>query len=218
MNFVIKCLRYLFFAIFVRFIIFVLIGAKVRNREKLPKEGPAVIVANHNSHLDTLMLVSLFKLKLLDKIHPVAAADYFMKTGFSTWFSKNIIGIIPINRQRKTKKENPLIPCYQALDNNEILILFPEGTRGDPEKMSEFKKGISFIAERYPHVPITSVFMYGLGKALPKGKRLLVPFACDVLVGDSIRWQGDRTQFMNQLNKEYEILSAEVSKPDFNTF
>lgn len=218
MNKLVNCLRYLFFATVVRFVVFFLIGARIKNREKIPKNGPAVIVANHNSHLDTLMLISLFKLKLLHKIHPVAAADYFLKPGFSAWFFKKIIGIIPVNRQGKAKEEDPLVPCYKALDNDEILILFPEGTRGDAEKMSELKKGISFIAERYPHVPIISVFMYGLGKALPKGKHLLVPFSCDVLIGDAIYWEGDRTHFMNQLNKEYELLSERVVKPEFSRF
>lgn len=205
-----KLLRYLFYAVFVRFIVLIVLGLNVRNREKLPIDGPAIIVANHNSHLDTLVLISLFRLKLLPKIRPVAAADYFLTSKFFAWFSTKILGIIPIIRTGKKEGEDPLLPCYQALDQQQILILFPEGTRGAPEQLSELKKGISYVAERYPHVPIVPVFMHGLGKTLPKGDYLLVPFFCDIYVGDSLFWLEDRILFMKKLNERFEQLAAQV--------
>jgi 1-acyl-sn-glycerol-3-phosphate acyltransferase len=201
-------LRYFFFAFIVRFVALIIIGINIRNRKKLPKKGPAIIVANHNSHLDTVVLINLFELKMLSHIHPVAAADYFLKNKLFAWFSKEIIGIIPINRQ-STKKEDALVPCYKALDKNKILILFPEGTRGDPEQLSAFKKGIAYLSERYKEVPIIPIFIHGLGKSLPKGDYLLVPFFCDIFVGDALFWQDNRETFMKELNKRFEGLAAE---------
>lgn len=204
-----KILRFLFFAVIVRFIALVLIGINVRNRERLPSKGPAIIIANHNSHLDTVVLMILFKLSLLPKIHPVAAADYFLKNNLLAWFAKNIIGIIPITRYGAEQGVDPLAPCYRALENEEIIILFPEGTRGEPEKMSSFKKGISYLAERFPNVPVIPIFMHGLGKALPKGEYVLVPFFCDVFIGNPKKWYPEREVYMETLTDCFEELALE---------
>ncbi len=201
-----------FFAIIARFIVLFVIGLNVRHREKLPLKSPAIIVANHNCHLDTLVLTSLFPLKLLSMIHPVAAADYFLKNKYLAWFSKYIIGIIPINRSPKINREVDLLQdCYQALNDNQILVIFPEGSRGEPEKLSQFKKGIAHLAEHYPHVPVIPVFIHGLGKALPKGELILVPFFCDVFIGDPIYWEGDKEQFMCTLNEHFKQLTEEYT-------
>jgi len=205
-----KLLRYLFFATIVKFVVLIIMGLNVRHREKLPSKGPAIIIANHNSHLDTLVLISLFKLKLLPQIHPVAAADYFLTSKLFAWFSKELIGIIPINRIDGIKQGvDPLTPCYKALDEGQILILFPEGTRGEPEKLSEFKKGVFHLGEKYPNVPIIPIFMHGLGKALPKGEYLFVPFFCDIFIGDAFFCKTEKEEFMKELNERFEQLSSE---------
>ena len=51
-----------------------LTGADIVGREKLPTSGPAIVAANHNSHVDTLLLLALFPSKALRRVRPVAAA------------------------------------------------------------------------------------------------------------------------------------------------
>jgi 1-acyl-sn-glycerol-3-phosphate acyltransferase len=208
-------LRYIFFVFIVRPLILLIMGVNAWNREKLISSQPAIIVANHNSHLDTMVLVSLFPLRLLKKIRPVAAMDYFMKTGFRSWFSQKIIGIIPVPREISMHQQDPLSSCSQALERNEVLIFFPEGSRGEPEQMASFKTGIAHLAKRHPDIPIIPVFMYGLGKSLPRGDHLLVPFFCDVAVGDHLFWSGSRPEFMLALENSMKKLAAEVNGRSF---
>lgn len=152
----------------------------------MPGEGPAIIAPNHNSHLDTLVLFSLYPLSMVHKLRPVAAADYFLSNRFIAWFSLNVIGIIPITRGCETDRQKLFDRCHQALDQGDILILFPEGTRGQPEQLTKLRKGIFHLVRNRNDTPITPVMIQGLGQALPKGEALFVPYICRVNVGDRI--------------------------------
>jgi 1-acyl-sn-glycerol-3-phosphate acyltransferase len=206
-------LRFLFYAVFIRAIVLIVLGLHVRHRERLPRSGPAIIVANHNSHLDTMVLMSLFPLRLLPKLHPVAAMDYFLTSGLFSWFNLNVVGILPIKRTVARGDDNPLAPCNKALAAGQMLIVFPEGSRGEPEQLQSFKGGIARLAESNPAVPVIPVFLHGLGKALPKGEALLVPFFCDIFVGESLLWTGERRAYMRQLDERMKQLAEEGNFP-----
>jgi len=207
-----RILRWSFFVVIVRFVVLIVLGLNVRGRERLPLDGPAIIIANHNSHLDTLVLMTLLPLCLLPRIHPIAAMDYFLRNPLLAWFATRIIGILPLARTVK-RGENPLAPCLEALDRGEVLILFPEGTRGEPEQLSDFKAGIARLAVAHPEVPVIPVYLHGLGKALPRGEALLVPFFCDVFVGEALQGGDDRRACMQQLQQRMDDLAAQGSFP-----
>ena len=209
----IRLLRLLFFLIVVRLVVLIILGLRIVNKERLPKSGPAIIVANHNSHLDTMVLISLFPIRLLGKLRPVAAEDYFLSNQWLAWFSLNIVGIIPLKRKNLSLKEDPLAGCSEALLNGDILIIYPEGSRGEPESISNFKRGIAYLAKRHPDLPIYPIFLHGLGKALPKGEIILVPFFCDVFIGEPIWWTGQKNSFMDLLNQRMQDLASQGNFP-----
>jgi 1-acyl-sn-glycerol-3-phosphate acyltransferase len=208
----IRLVRWLFFAVAVRLLVLIVLGLNVRRRELLPEDGPAILAANHNSHLDTLVLMTLLPLRLLPKLRPVAAMDYFLGNRLLAWFALNIIGIIPLSR-KPLRGVDPLAACSEALGRGEILILFPEGSRGEPERLGRYKTGIAHLAERSPQVPVIPIFIHGAGKALPKGEAVLVPFFCDVFVGEPICWNGDRAEFMASLETISNKLANEGAFP-----
>jgi 1-acyl-sn-glycerol-3-phosphate acyltransferase len=204
-----KLCRLLFFALFVRPIMLIFLGLNVRRREGLPAKGPAVLVANHNSHLDAVTLMSLFPLRMLPKLRPVAAQDYFFRNPLLKWFALHIMGIIPLDREVKSKRKHPLAGINEALDRGEIVIVFPEGSRGAPEQLGDFKAGIAHIAKKSPEAPIIPIFMHGLGKVLPKGEALLIPFFLDVFIGEPIPWEGNKTEFMEHMTNQMTALAEE---------
>jgi 1-acyl-sn-glycerol-3-phosphate acyltransferase len=204
-------LRLLFFLLVVRPAVLFLLGLYVRRRELLPAQGPAIVVANHNSHLDTLVLLSLFPLALLPKVRPVAAADYFANEGSPLgWIARNLVGIIPIRRggtALENMRSDPLAPAAEALAQGAILIIYPEGTRGEPERIARFKNGVAYLVERFPEVPVTPVYLRGLGKAWPKGERWPVPLLAEVFVGTRLSWCGDRARFISKLERRVEAMA-----------
>ncbi|HEY4564031.1 MAG TPA: lysophospholipid acyltransferase family protein [Thermoanaerobaculia bacterium] len=203
-----RLLRFIFFRLVVRPVVGIALGVTVRHRERLPADGPAVLVANHNSHLDTMVLMTLLPPRLLPKVRPVAAEDYFLKNRLLSWFSLRIIGILPIVRGGKSG--DPLAIVHEALARGEIVILFPEGSRGEPERLSEFKSGVAHLARAHPEVPVIPAFLHGLGKSLPKGSAVFVPFCCDVVVGEPIPWQEDRKLYLQELRERMDALAGEI--------
>ena len=208
-----RFLQALFFLLVVRPLVAIVLGVKIRSEERLPMDGPAIIAANHNSHLDTLTLMSLWPLARVNQVRPVAAADYFLSNAKLAWFSLNIMHIIPIDRDRKDKESDPLAEPSKVLAQNEIVLLFPEGSRGEPERLSRFKSGVARLVERNPETPIIPVFMHGLGKALPRGDFLLVPFFVDVVIGEPIYWRGSVTETMQAYERAMSELAQQVEIP-----
>lgn len=203
-----RILKILFFALIVKPLILVFLGVNHRNHRNQPTCGPAIIAANHNSHLDTLVLMGLYPLYQVHRVRPVAAADYFFCNRALKWFSLNIIGIIPLERKSRKCKEELFAGCKEALENKEILLLYPEGSRGEPGHMATLKKGIYHIASLKKDTPITPVFMTGLDKALPKGEALFVPFNCEVIIGESKVYDHDITTFIEQLQADFDELHS----------
>lgn len=163
------------------------VGVDVRGAENLPQNDPFLLVANHDSHLDTLVLLSLFPLRRLARIRPVAAADYWSASAARRFVARTCLNVLPVARGGASAGEDPLAPLSAALSRGESLILFPEGTRGEPEVLDRFKTGAARLALAHPGVPVVPVFLANTGRNLPRGTALFVPFVVRVEVGAPVR-------------------------------
>ncbi len=202
-------LRWLLIVLILRPLALVLTGADVTGRERLPRAGPAIVAGNHNSHMDTLLLLALFSPRSLARVRPVAAADYFLAGPAISWFSRNIIGIVPVERARSGQGVDVLAPAREALAGGDILVIFPEGTRGDgASPMGPLKSGVARLAAAAPRAPVIPVWIQGAGRVLPKGALLPVPMNCSVLVGEPIFWWGDQDGFMAALKSALDGLQT----------
>lgn len=195
-----RFLRWLLLLIVLRPIARFMTGADVTGREHLPLKGPAIVAANHNSHMDTLLLLSIFPSRAVMRVRPAAAADYFLRDPVIGWFSRNLIGIVPVARGKAGTGEDVLAPAREALAAGDIIVVFPEGTRGDAtDEMAALKSGVARLAEAFPDAPVTPVWIQGAGRVLPKGEVIPVPMNCAVLIGEPVHWQGQRGAFMEEL-------------------
>jgi 1-acyl-sn-glycerol-3-phosphate acyltransferase len=161
------------------------VGVKFQNARFLLNEKQFIIVANHNSHLDTLTILASLPGKIISRVKPVAAQDHFGSTKFKEKLSNYFINTLLIQRKRdKDNIENdPIHKMIKALDDGYSLILFPEGTRGTPEVQQPLKPGIGYVLSERPLVKYVPAFMKGMGKAMPKDDNLIVPFNSSLTYG-----------------------------------
>jgi 1-acyl-sn-glycerol-3-phosphate acyltransferase len=169
-----------FHAGFVRPVLAVL-GARVRRRSLVP-EGACLVVGNHNSHLDAAVLMSLFPLRRLPRVHPVAAADYFGKTLVRRTMAMVLMNGIPIER-RPQPGMDPLAPIVEGIARGETFIFFPEGSRGEPGVVAPFRPGIGRLVRQVPGLVVLPVFLSGAERIWPRGEAIPVPLGIDVSVG-----------------------------------
>lgn len=189
-------LKYWMFFLFIKPFIYLVLGVNVSGADNLPKidRGPYIIIANHNSHIDTMLLMSLFTSFQALKIHPVAAADYFCNTKLKAFFFKKVLGIIPIERKlRKIHEEELFKDINNALKSGHTIVIFPEGTRGEDNTLQKFKSGVAHIAKMNPNVPVVPFYLNGPDKILPKKDFIWVPFICDVYIGEHLYIKPEET-------------------------
>lgn len=208
-------LKRIFYLFVLKPLIYFCLGLNIRNAANLPKDGPCIIVSNHNSHLDTIVLMTLFPTRKMLNISPIAAADYFMTNKIIAWISTKIFNIIPLSRKvSKSAQEEFYQELDKRLKNNSIVILYPEGSRGEPDKMAKFKTGIAHIAKLHPEVPIIPIYMEGLGMALPRGEAIFVPAICTVIVEKPIYFENDKEEFMKKLKNIFDDMQQELVKEE----
>ena len=194
------------FALLVKPFMTLFIGLRVRGREHLPAGGQFILVANHSSHLDTASLLSLFGLTRLRHIRPVAAADYFERNRFVSLLTKTFFNILPIARRGITAENNPLDRMRQALAAGDSLIIFPEGTRGSGDDIGPFRSGIAHLVAKLPEVPVVPAYLANMGRSLPKGEVIPVPFFCEIRLGEPLRLSGPRQQIIHTLEDAVRAL------------
>ena len=86
--------------------------------------------------------------------------------------------------------------------------------------MQELKSGVAVLASKYPQVPVVPIFMHGLGKSMPKGSFIPVPFFVDVYIGTPMNWAddssgGDKKAFMSELSSRMQILTEKYERPGY---
>ena len=189
----------LFFAFAIKPFMALFIGLRVRGREHLTGSEPIILVANHSSHLDTMSLLSLFPLSKLRGIRPVAAADYFERNAFVSILTKTLFNILPIARKNITSENNPLRRMREAIAAGDSLIIFPEGTRGSGRELGEFRSGVAHLIEKVPGVPVVPAYLVNMGRSLPKGEFIPVPFFCEIRIGAPRVMTGTRQEITRAL-------------------
>ncbi len=153
----------------------------IRGREQIPAEPPFILVSNHTSHLDTLVLASSLRRPLWDRVFPIASGDTFFETPMLSAFAAGLLNALPMWRHncgshalRELRMRLVSEPC--------AYILFPEGTRSRSGTIARFRPGLGMIVAQTP-VPVVPCYIRGAFEALAPGRRLPRPRKISLRLG-----------------------------------
>ncbi len=132
----------------------------VTGREHLPWRGPAVIVANHASLIDILVVFGLFR-----PFKWVSKAENF-KIPFVGW-NMHLNGYVSLVRGDRESVIAMLAQCSRLIARGNAVLFFPEGTRSQDGLLRPFKDGAFELAIQH-QIPLIPVAVHGTAKALPK--------------------------------------------------
>lgn len=132
---------------------------------------PAIFAANHASHIDTPLLLTLLPARFRHRCVVAAGADYFFDTALKAALWSAAVAAIPIERQRVNRRSGDL--AAELLGQGWSLLIFPEGGRspdgwGQPHRPA----GAAYVATR-SGVPVVPVHLEGTRAMLPRGSATL---------------------------------------------
>ena len=199
----------------------------ITSQEKFKSiKGPCIVIANHTSHMDGLVLHSSLPQSRRWNVYAGAAADRWFVKGrpelvMQPWYQSLAAGSFPIQRGGGSKALD--YPKW-LLDKGCNLIIFPEGTRSTSRSMAKFRHGVSILALE-KKVPVVPVFLTGLRAMRPKGSRELFPGPAGAHILDPLYFDEGTDvptatkiifDTMNEVHERVNQYGDEAAMPDWN--
>ena len=173
--------------------IFLKINLKVNGQENILK-GPCIIAPQHQSSFETYILFLIIKRPVFvvkESLHKIPIVGWYIRRSGS-------IGIDRSGGLKSLKKV--LYSMGKIIENNEQIIIFPEGTRKEPTNYMKIQSGISAIYShsKLPVIPVTlnSGFFWRKNNIIKKRGTIIIDF------GDPIFPGLDRKSFEIELAKK----------------
>lgn len=164
-----------------------------------PKAEQRIYFANHQSHLDWVLIWAALPHELRASTRPIAARDYWTASRFKRWLTSEVFRAVYVERQR-SDEQDPLEPLAEALSHGDSLVIFPEGTRSAKGLPQAFKSGLFHLAEHFPGVQLIPAWIDNVQRVMPKGEVVPVPILCSVTFGAPLALEAgeEKAQFLER--------------------
>jgi 1-acyl-sn-glycerol-3-phosphate acyltransferase len=153
-----------------------------------PMAEQRIYFANHQSHLDWVLIWAALPHELRTRTRPIAARDYWAGSPFRRWLTTEVFHAVYVDRSRSANPDqDPLEPLVAALEQGDSLVIFPEGTRSAKGEPMPFKSGLYHLAQQFPGVQLVPAWIDNVQRVMPKGEVVPVPVLCTVTFGAPLR-------------------------------
>lgn len=183
----------------VSFVLRLITGAQGHWQGCPPEALQRIYFANHQSHLDWVLIWAALPGDLRVRTRPIAARDYWTTGRFKHWLTREVFHAVYVSRQR-AEDQDPLEPLVDALQQGDSLVIFPEGTRNNKGEPQPFKTGLYHLAERFPGVQLIPVWIDNVQRVMPKGEVVPVPILCTATFGAPLQLEAgeDKRAFLER--------------------
>ncbi|HXW78871.1 MAG TPA: lysophospholipid acyltransferase family protein, partial [Acidimicrobiales bacterium] len=170
-------------------------------------EGPVIFAANHASHLDTPIILSVLPEPWRHKTVTLAAADYFFDSRLKAAYFAFSLNAVPIERIKVSRDS---VERAQALvANGWNLLIFPEQGRSPDGWGQAHRGGAAWLAARSGR-PLVPVYIAGTGRLLPRGAKRLYIGQTKVTFGSPITPDIPARQLVGRLEAAIAVLADET--------
>ena len=136
--------------------------------------GPAVFVANHNSHMDTPVILRALPRRWRRRTAVAAAVDYFYDKRRNALSASLAFGTVPLDRKGGAGVgSGQTAHLDRLIRDGGSLLLFPEGTRSRDGRIGRLRSGAALLAAEH-QIPIVPIHLSGTRQAMPRGHRWMV--------------------------------------------
>jgi 1-acyl-sn-glycerol-3-phosphate acyltransferase len=148
---------------------------RVVGRERLDDlAGGAVFVANHNSHMDTPVILRALPGRWRRRTAVAAAADYFYDKRRKALSASLVFGTVPLERNSGAGVgPGQTAHLDRLIRDGGSLLVFPEGTRSGDGRVGRLRSGAALLAGEH-HLPIVPIYVSGTREAMPRGHHWMV--------------------------------------------
>ena len=148
---------------------------RVAGHERLDDlTGPVVFVANHNSHMDTPVILRALPGRLRRRTAVVAATDYFYDKRRKAVSASLAFGTVPLDRNSGAGVgPGQTAHLDRLIRDGGSLLVFPEGTRSRNGRVGRLRTGAALLAAEH-HLPMVPIYVSGTAEAMPRGHRWMV--------------------------------------------
>lgn len=183
----------------------------VRGLDRLAHfDEPVIFAANHSSHLDAPLIVSVIPPRWRGSLFVAGAADYFFDTHPKAVLSALALNAVPMERQRVSRTS--AARATQLLDDGWSMLIFPEGGRSPDGWGQSHRPGAAWLAVR-SSVAVVPLYLEGTARILPKGSRRPRPGHVTVNFGTPILppSDGDSRSFARAIEDAVAGLADELA-------
>jgi 1-acyl-sn-glycerol-3-phosphate acyltransferase len=177
---------------------------KTYGRENVPKKGGVLLVANHQSYLDpVLVAVHLYR-----PVSFLAKSELF-EHPFLAWLIR-MLQAFPVRQGHGDV--GAVKEVIRRLGEGYALNIYPEGSRTETGEIAPLEKGVGLIIRR-AGVPVVPVAIDGSFEAWPKAHTIFRPHQIRVKYGKVMDFKGKKAEeIVKDLEEEMKALLAELRR------